>query len=202
LVGCAADGGSPSGLRDGEGVRNYVRDQNAVIEAKVKQVDSRITQVDGRATQVAAQETQTRKVADDGMRSARGGARLTQVLANRCKRNPVRPPCATRQSVLLTAEHTAILARVLKALEDNPTYGRYRRLHRRLGSKGLPTSQLAAGRGGASPPDDPGDASHFIGLGEEKADGPSKDAADRRSPSLSTAPQTDGCSRTAGSRLI
>ena len=65
MAGCAADGGSPFGvMATEEWVRNYVKQQNAPLQANLAKLDGRVTQVDGRVTQVAAQTTDARKVAD------------------------------------------------------------------------------------------------------------------------------------------
>ena len=189
LTGCQSDGGSPFGVfATEEWVRNYVREQNAPIQSKVGQVDGRVTQVDGRVTQVAAQTTEARKVADEGLRRATtADARLTQALANRYQRTLVEAVSLRYASnqFLLTSEHTAVLARVLKTLEDNPTYTvdivgytdatgsktannqlSWRReevVRRHLIEKAPVIHRIS-----------------FIGLGEEMADGPKKDAADRQ----------------------
>jgi outer membrane protein OmpA-like peptidoglycan-associated protein len=196
LAGCAADGGSPLGIfATEEWVRNYVREQNATIEFKVAQVDDRVTrvdgrvtQVDGRVTQVAGQTTEARKVADDGARRATAAdMRLTQALADRYKRTLVETVALryAPNQFMLTSDHTTTLARVLKVLEDNPTYTldiigytdasgsktannqlSWRReevVRRHLTEKAPVIHRIS-----------------FIGLGEEKADGPKTDAADRQ----------------------
>jgi outer membrane protein OmpA-like peptidoglycan-associated protein len=189
LSGCAADGGSPFGVfATEEWVRNYVREQNAPIQAKVAQVDGRVTQVDGRVTQVAGQTAEARKVADDGVRRATAAdTRLTQALADRYKRTLVEALSLRYASnqFMLTSEHTTILTHVLKVLEENPTYTAdivgytdasgsktannqlsWRReevVRRHLTEKAPVIHRIS-----------------FIGLGEEKADGPRKDAADRQ----------------------
>lgn len=195
LTGCASDGGSPFGvIATEQWVRNYVNEQKAPIEAKVAQVDARVTQVDGRVTQVdgrvtqvAAQTAEARKVADEGVKKADGvNARVSQALANRYKRTLVEtvPLHYAPNQFLLLPEHQKILARVLKVLADNPTYTvdlvgytdasgskkdnnqlswRREEVVRRYLTDGAPLLNRIS----------------FIGLGEEKADGPKKDAADR-----------------------
>ena len=189
LTGCQSDGGSPFGVfATEEWVRNYVKEQNAPIQAKVAQVDDRVTRVDGRVTQVAGQTAEARKVADDGVRRAtEADTRLTQALANRYKRTLVETVSLryAPSQFMLTSDHTAILARVLKVLEDNPTYTvdivgytdasgsktannqlSWRReeiVRRQLTDKAPLIHRIS-----------------FIGLGEEKADGPKTDAADRQ----------------------
>ena len=119
LSGCAADGGSPFGVyATEEWVRNHVRAQNAPIQ-------DRLGQLDGRVTQVSGQTAEARKVADDGVRRATTtDQRLTQALANRYKRNLVETVSLkyAPNQFMLTSDHTATLARVLKVLADNPTY--------------------------------------------------------------------------------
>src|SRR3977135_3576933 len=81
LTGCGTEGRSPFGVfATEEYVRNYVREQNAPIEAAVVKVDDRVTQV-------AGQTAEARKVADDGVRRATAAdTRVTQALASRYNR--------------------------------------------------------------------------------------------------------------------
>ena len=182
LTGCASDGGGPFGIvATEEWVRNYVREQNAPMQA-------RVAQVDGRVAQVAGQTTEARKVADDGVRRATAAdTRLTQALANRYQRTLVETVSLRYETnqYLLTSDHTTILARVLKVLVDNPTYTadivgytdaagskkandqlswRREEVVRRYLTEKAPVLHRIS----------------FIGLGEDKADGPKRDAADRQ----------------------
>jgi outer membrane protein OmpA-like peptidoglycan-associated protein len=190
LTGCGSDGRSPFGVfATEEYVRNYVREQNAPIEATVANVDGRVTQVDARVTQVAGQTTEARKVADDGVRKATAAdTRLTQSLANRYKRTLVETVSLRYASnrYLLTSEHTESLARVIKVLEDNPTYtvdiiGYTDAAGSKKANNQLSWRREEVVRRHLS---DQAPVIHrisFIGLGEEKADGPkTTDAADRQ----------------------
>lgn len=126
LAGCAADGGSPFGvIATEEWVRNYVREQNAPIQANVARVDGRVTQVDGRVTQVAGQTAEARKVADGAVQNAGAvDARLTSALNNRFKRQLVDKMILffePGKSQILPV-HQDVLNGVLKVLSANPTY--------------------------------------------------------------------------------
>jgi outer membrane protein OmpA-like peptidoglycan-associated protein len=189
LTGCAADGGSPLGIfATEEWVRNYVKEQNAPIQAKVAQVDARVTQVDGRVTQVAGQTTEARKVADDGVRRATAAdTRLTQALANRYKRTLVEAVSLryAPNQFLLTSEHTTILTRVLKVLADNPTYtidivGYTDASGSKTANNQLSWRREEVVRRHLTEMAPVIHRISFIGLGEEKADGPKTDAADRQ----------------------
>jgi outer membrane protein OmpA-like peptidoglycan-associated protein len=189
LSGCQSDGGSPFGvIATEEWVRNYVRGENAPIQAKVAQVDSRVTQVDGRVTQVAGQTAEARKVADDGVhRATAADTRLTQVLANRYKRTLVETVSLryAPNQFLLTSDHTTVLARVLKVLEDNPTYTIDIVGYTDASGSKTANNQLSWRREEVVRRHltDKAPVIHrisFIGLGEEKADGPRTDAADRQ----------------------
>ena len=182
LTGCAADGGSPFGIvATEEWVRNYVREQNAPIQ-------SRVTQVDGRVTQVAGQTAEARKVADDGVRRATAAdVRLTQALANRYKRTLVETVSLryATNKFTLTSDHTATLTRVLKLLQDNPTYSLDLVGYTDASGSKVANNQLSWRREEVvrryliekAPVIN---RISFIGLGEELADGPKSDAADRQ----------------------
>ena len=189
LTGCAADGGSPFGvIATEEWVRHYVREQNAPIQAKLSQVDGRVTQVDGRVTQVDGQTAEARKVADDGVRRATAAdTRLTQALANRYKRTLVEAVSLryAPNQVMLTSDHTSILARVLKVLEDNPTYtveivGYTDASGRKMVNNQQSWRREEVVRRHLTEKASVIHCISFIGLGEEKADGPKTDAADRQ----------------------
>jgi outer membrane protein OmpA-like peptidoglycan-associated protein len=133
LTGCAADGGSPFGLvATEEWVRNYVREQNAPIQANVKEVDSRVTKVDTRITQVDARVTQAdaqtkdaRQVADEAVRKADAvNSRVTQALADRQKRTLVESASLQFASgrFALEPDHKKVLDGVSEKLTTNPTY--------------------------------------------------------------------------------
>ena len=168
MTGCKADGGSPFGIVATEDwVKNYVRTQTTPIETKVGQVSL---------------------VADDGVKRATAAdARVTQALANRYKRTTVETVQLRYRSgqFALLPEHKTTLARVLKSLADNPTFTadivgytdaagtnaandqlswRREEVVRRYLVESAPLLNRIS----------------FIGLGEDKADGPKNDAADRQ----------------------
>jgi len=187
-AGCASDGGSPLGIiATEEWVRNQMRQQSAQLEAKLGQVEARVTQVDGRVNQVAAHSVETRKVADDGVRRATTvDARLTQALANRYKRtliDTVQLRYATNQ-YLLTPEHGKTLDGLLKVLTDNPTVTLDIIGYTDASGSSMANNQLSWRREEVVRRYLTDKASllnriSFIGLGEEKAGGPRKDAEDR-----------------------
>lgn len=169
-------------------VKKYVSEQTAPIEAGVAKADARVTQVDTRVTQVSAQTAEARKVADDGVRKADAvNSRVTQALANRYKRTLVEtvPLRYAPGKFTLLADHKTALAGVLKKLADNPTFTadivgytdatgsekqnyelswrREERVRRYLSENAAVLHRIA-----------------FIGLGEDKADGPKNDPADRQ----------------------
>ena len=186
LSACAVMGVAGCATKDW--VQDYVSQQNRPIESSVAQLDARVTQVDARVTQVAGQTSEARKVADDGVRKADGvNGRVTQALANRYKRAELEtvPMRFGTGKVALTAEHKAALDALLKKLEENPTYTadvvghtdaegakkknymlswrRTEHVRRYLAQNGELLNRIA-----------------FIGMGEDLADGPERDAADRQ----------------------
>ena len=187
-AGCASDGGSPLGLiATEEWVRNQIRQQTAQTDAKLAQVDAHFKQVEARVTQVAAQTTDARKVADDGVRRAtEADARLTRALANRYKRTLVdtlQLRYAPNQ-YQLTAEHRKTLDGLLKALVDNPTLTLDIIGYTDASGGTMANNQLSWRREEVVRRYLTDNASllnriSFIGLGEEKAGGPKKDAEDR-----------------------
>jgi len=188
VAGCASDGGSPLGLfATEEWVRNQIRQQSQQMDAKLAQTDARVAQVDGRVNQVAAHSVETRKVADDGVRRATAAdARLTQALANRYKRaliDTVQLRYAPNQ-FQLTPEHRKTLDGLLKVLADNPTVTLDIIGYTDATGSSMANNQLSWRREEVVRRYLVDSAAllnriSFIGLGEEKAGGPRKDAEDR-----------------------
>ena len=186
LMGCAAVG--LAGCATEKWVQEYVRQQNAPIESNVSRVDSRVSQVDARVTKVAGETTQARTVADDGVRKADAvNDRLAKALTNRHQRDMVEsvPVRFDTGKVSLTQEHRATLDNIVQQLSKNPTYTadiigftdaqgvkkanyllslrREENVRRYLAQNGDMLHRIA-----------------FIGMGEDFADGPQRDAADRQ----------------------
>ena len=179
LIACAAIG--VAGCATQDWVKQYVREQNRPIEERVAQVDARVTQV-------GQQTAEARKVADSGVNKASAvDGRVSQALANRYKRTELEsvPVRFGTGKFTLSSEQKASLDNVLKALEENPTYTadvvghtdavgakkdnsllswrRTEHVRRYLAQHGEVLNRIA-----------------FIGMGEDLADGPARDAADRQ----------------------
>jgi outer membrane protein OmpA-like peptidoglycan-associated protein len=107
-----------SGCATQDWVRNFVKEQNAPVEARLQQVDSRLSQV-------ASDTAEARKAADEGVRKADdANNRILQAIAAQQKLKPV-DSIALRYSVdafKLQPKQTKVLDGVKETLAKNPTY--------------------------------------------------------------------------------
>jgi len=182
LAGCSADGGTPFGLfATEEWVRNQMKEQNA-------QIDARFAKLDARLAQVAAQTAEARKVADEGVRKSNAvDTRLTQEMANRNNRSLVEAKTLqfATGKFSLQPDQKVTLDSIYEILAKNPTYtadivGQADRQGKQADNALLSWRRTEHVRRYLA---EKGNVLHrvsFIGMGEDMADAPDRQAEHRQ----------------------